>query len=222
MDGRDWTIKAARALWGDAWQGPLAAFLGVSRRTVGYWAAGARSPRPVQVEALALHMVERARFLERAATAAPLDAAGSAWATVHGIPQVKGGDAVGPLMGEQWRGDPPPTSGVPMPHAMTEAELEQYVTADFGPLQAPPDHLIEGRYHTTEAPAAAPAPAPAAKVLTEKQLARIERALEARGVRVLLGPPGDPTIRARAEADRAAGRVVYAADLPQHADLIGE
>lgn len=72
------------------------------------------------------------------------------------------------------------------------------------------------------APAAEPAPAPAAKALTEKQLARIERALEARGVRVLLGPPGDPTIRARAEADRAAGRVVYVADLSQHADLIGE
>lgn len=69
--------------------------------------------------------------------------------------------------------------------------------------------------------AAAPTPAPSA-ALTERQLARIERALEARGVRVLLGPPGDPTIRARAEADRAAGRVVYVADLPQHADLIGE
>ena len=215
---RAWVVEAAELTFGRGWVTEMAARSGLSRRAVAMWRDGESCPRERVAARLAALMVSRAAALVDLARRAPIPADAPEWAAVFPAP----GHGAGPLMSEQWRGDPSPTSGVPMPHAMTEAELEQYVTADFGPLQAPPDHLVEGRYHTTESPAAAPAPAPAAKVLTEKQLARIERALEARGVRVLLGPPGDPTIRARAEADRAAGRVVYVADLPQHADLIGE
>lgn len=234
MDATEWTIKTARALWGRDWQKRLAPVIGVSVRTIGYWASGVRSPRLRHIEALALHVVSRAAFLRSVAQAAPVDPSSAVWAIAHALPQVTGGAAAGELLSEQWRGPPPPTSGAPCPWPMSDAELEASIqrAAALPAMPPPPQVQHEGGGFSVplDAPAAA-APAPAAprprgrprKPPTPEKIAA---ALEDRGYKIRdrgsYPKWYDAAMRAKDDADRAAGRVVYTDELMQHAGILDE
>lgn len=234
MDATEWTLKTARALWGRDWQKRLAPVIGVSVRTIGYWASGVRSPRLRHIEALALHVVSRSAFLRSVAQAAPVDPSGAVWAITHALPQVTGGAAAGEMLSEQWRGPPPPTSGVPCPWAMSDADLEALVVgaAALPPLPAPLQVELEtgGFSVPDDVPPAAAAPrAPArgpGRPRKPPTPEKIAAALEDRGYKIRdrgsYPKWYDASMRAKDDADRAAGRVVYTDELMQHAGILDE
>ena len=247
-----WFMKAARAAWSAGAAGELSKRAGVSDRQARYWLDGSRSVKPAVADRLGVFLVQHAARLRRLAAALPL---GPESATAQALAAVGSArpealallDKLPPAEVDEGWSDP-----FTWPAVALDAEIAR--VAALPPLPASPEDSARGwafnEAQDVAARAAAPAPSSLPPMPGEPRRrgrppiqrepqprrrnldpARIQKALEAKGITVCPAPAavrvprGSPLremlIREEA-AKHAAGRLVYQDELAQHWRVLPE